>query len=98
MLTGSKVRLGPSACLEIEGILVAVVSGKMQLLDRALLQMLGVEPSDMKIVVVKSSNHFRADFAPISSHILVGQAAGPLAAFPADLPWKKLPPHIRRTP
>jgi hypothetical protein len=28
--------------LEIDGILVAVVSGKMQLLDRALLQMLAL--------------------------------------------------------
>lgn len=98
MMTGAKLNLGPCACLEIEGILVAVVSGKMQLLDRALLQQVGIEPTQMKIVVVKSSNHFRADFTPISSHILVGQAAGPLAAFPADLPWKKLPAHIRRTP
>lgn len=98
MMTGSKIALGPSACLEIDGILVAVVSGKMQLLDRALLQMLGIAPEKMKIIVVKSSNHFRADFTPLASHILVGVAAGPMAADPATMPWKKLSPHIRLTP
>jgi microcystin degradation protein MlrC len=98
MMTGSKIALGASACLEIDGILVAVVSGKMQLLDRALLQMLGIEPEQMKIVVVKSSNHFRADFTPLASHILVGVAAGPMAADPSTMPWKKLPLSMRHAP
>ena len=34
MMTGLTVALGPSACLEIDGVQVAVVSGKKQLLDR----------------------------------------------------------------
>ena len=98
MMTGLTVQLGPSACLEIEGIRIAVVSGKKQLLDRELLRMVGIQHEQMRIVVVKSSNHFRADFSPHSSHILVAKAAGPMAADPADLPWKKLPLEIRRRP
>ena len=98
MMTGLTVQLGPSACLEIEGIRVAVVSGKKQLLDRELLRMVGIHHEQMRIVVVKSSNHFRADFSPHSSHILVAKAAGPMAADPVDLPWKKLPASIRRRP
>lgn len=98
MMTGLTLQLGPSACLEIEGIRVAVVSGKKQLLDRELLRMVGIQHEQMRIVVVKSSNHFRADFSPHSSHILVAKAAGPMAAEPADLPWKKLPEGIRRRP
>ena len=98
MMTGLTVQLGPSACLEIEGIRIAVVSGKKQLLDRELLRMVGIHHEQMRIVVVKSSNHFRADFSPHSSHILVAKAAGPMAADPADLPWKKLPASIRRRP
>ena len=98
MMTGLTVHLGPSACLEIEGIRIAVVSGKKQLLDRELLRMVGIHHEQMRIVVVKSSNHFRADFSPHSSHILVAKAAGPMAADPADLPWKKLPASIRRRP
>ncbi|MEY2688314.1 MAG: hypothetical protein RL375_2512, partial [Pseudomonadota bacterium] len=49
----------------------------------------------MKLIVVKSSNHFRADFSPIASHVLVAKAAGPMAADPADLPWRTLPAQLR---
>ena len=98
MMTGLTVRLGPSACLEIEGVRIAVVSGKKQLLDRELLRMVGMHTEAMRIVVVKSSNHFRADFQPHASHILVAKAPGPMAADPADLPWRNLPASIRRRP
>ena len=98
MMTGLTVRLGPSACLEIDGIRVAVVSGKKQLLDRQLLRMVGIHAEQQRIIVVKSSNHFRADFQPHASHVLVAKAAGPMAADPGDLPWRHLSPSIRPRP
>jgi microcystin degradation protein MlrC len=98
MMHGMRVRLGPSACLEIDGVRVAVVGGKKQLLDRALLRMVGIHHEQMRIVVVKSSNHFRADFQPHASQVLVAKAAGPMAADPSDLPWTQLPATIRRRP
>jgi microcystin degradation protein MlrC len=98
MMTGVSVKLGPSACLEIDGVRIAVVSGKKQLLDRELLRMVGIHTEQMRLVVVKSSNHFRADFTPHASHVLVAKAAGPMAADPADLPWQRLPATIRRRP
>ena len=98
MMRGLTVHLGPSACLEIEGVRIAVVSGKKQLLDRELLRMVGIHTEQMRIVVVKSSNHFRADFTPHASHVLVAKAAGPMAADPADLPWQHLPATTRRRP
>jgi len=98
MMTGATVQLGASTCLEIDGIRIAVVSGKSQLLDRELLRMVGLHAEQLRIVVVKSSNHFRADFEPHASHVLVAKAAGPMAADPAELPWTRLPPDIRRRP
>jgi microcystin degradation protein MlrC len=98
MMTGVAVQMGPSACLEIEGILIAVVSGKVQLLDRELLRTVGIHAEQMKLVVVKSSNHFRADFTPIASEVLIAKAPGPMAADPADLPWQKLNPLMQRQP
>jgi microcystin degradation protein MlrC len=98
MMTGIKPRIGPCACLEIEGVLIAVASGKMQMLDRELFRAVGIQPEQMKLLVVKSSNHFRADFTPIASRVLVAKAAGPMAADPGDLPWKKLSPHTRTRP
>ena len=98
MMTGVTVQLGACACLEIEGVLVAVASGKKQMLDRELFRMVGIVPEAMKIIVVKSSNHFRADFTPIAAEIIVAKAAGPMAADPADLPWKRLSPSTRTRP
>ena len=83
-------------------VLVAVASGKKQMLDRELFRMVGITPEAMKIIVVKSSNHFRADFTPLvgnaQTDIIIAKAAGPMAADPADLPWKHLPASIRRRP
>jgi microcystin degradation protein MlrC len=98
MMTGMKAHIGPCACLEIDGVLIAVASGKMQMLDRELFRAVGIQPEQMKLLVVKSSNHFRADFTPIASRVLVAKAAGPMAADPGDLPWKKLSPNTRTRP
>jgi len=95
MMRGMTSQLGASACLDIQGVLVAVVSGKAQLFDREMLRTVGISPEAMKLIVLKSSNHFRADFEPIASQVLVAKAAGPMAADPADLPWRKLSPLTR---
>ena len=98
MMTGLTVGLGPSACLEIDGIRIAVTSGKKQLLDRELLRMVGLHTEQMRLIVVKSSVHFRADFQPNASHVLVAKAAGPMAADPGDLPWQRLSRETRTRP
>ena len=60
-----------------------------------MLRILGITPEAMKIIVLKSSNHFRADFEPMASQVLVAKAMGPMAADPGDLPWRKLSPLTR---
>ncbi|MES1161482.1 MAG: MlrC C-terminal domain-containing protein, partial [Rhizobacter sp.] len=77
---------------------VLLSSGKMQMLDLDLCRYLGVEPAQMKLIVAKSSVHFRAAFTPIAAAILVAKAPGPMAADPGDLPWTKLPPTIATRP
>jgi microcystin degradation protein MlrC len=98
MTKGVTIKLGPSACVEVGGIRVLLSSAKAQMLDLDLYRFLGVEPTQMKLLVNKSSVHFRAAFAPIASHILVAKAAGPMAADPADLPWQHLPASMGRRP
>jgi microcystin degradation protein MlrC len=98
MSAGSTATLGVSARIEIDGVQVLLTSHKAQMLDLGLYRFLGVEPAVMKLLVNKSSVHFRAAFAPIASHILVARSPGPMAADPADLPWRHLPDHIARRP
>jgi microcystin degradation protein MlrC len=52
----------------------------------------------MKILVNKSSVHFRADFAAIAEEILVVRAPGPFVADPAELPWQHLGEGMRTSP
>lgn len=98
MMNGMKVALGPVASLRTGGIRIAVSSTKCQMLDRNLFRVAGIEPESMKILVNKSSVHFRADFAPIAAGIIIAKAPGPMAADPADLPWTRLAPGIRIRP
>jgi microcystin degradation protein MlrC len=98
MMTGTQIDVGPTACLRIGDVLVIVSTSKAPMNDRNLFRMAGVVPEEMKILVNKSSVHFRADFGPIAERILVAKAPGPMAADPADLPWKYLRQGIRLTP
>lgn len=101
-MTGFVAGLGPSACVETGGVLVVVASGKIGAQDRELFRFVGVHPEQMKIIVVKSSNHFRADFVPLveneQTDVVIAKARGAAAADPGDLPWRKLPDSIRRRP
>lgn len=101
-MTGFVADLGPSVCVEIDGILIVVASGKIGAQDRELFRFVGIDPEAMKIIVVKSSNHFRADFVPLvedeQRDVIVAKARGLAAVDPADLPWRKLPGTIRRRP
>ncbi|WP_371096273.1 M81 family metallopeptidase [Streptomyces sanglieri] len=98
MMHGTEVDSGPSACLRLGGLRIGVTSGKVQLIDRAQLRMLGIRAEAERIIVVKSSVHFRADFQPGAEAVLVAAAPGPVAADPADLPWRHLRPGTRISP
>lgn len=98
MMTGMKADLGPVACLKMGGVSVVVSSAKVQMLDRNLYRVGGIEPEQMRILVNKSSVHFRADFGPIAKATLVARSPGPVVADPADLPWKHLAPGLRTSP
>jgi len=98
MMNGMQAELGPVACLRVDGVLVAVSSSKAQMLDRNLYRVAGIQPESMKVLVNKSSVHFRADFEPIAHAVLVAKALGPMTADPADLPWTRLAEGMRTSP
>lgn len=95
---GAPLDLGASACLRIGGVRVVVTSHKAQMADREMFRFVGIEPETADILVVKSSTHFRADFAPIASHILICLAPGPMAFLPSALNWTRLAPGMRLAP
>lgn len=98
MGAGNPGNLGPSALIDIDGVRVVVVSRKMQALDQAIIRHLGVEPASCAILALKSSVHFRADFAPIAEQVIVAIAPGPVVADPAVLNFRHVRADVRRRP
>jgi microcystin degradation protein MlrC len=98
MMHGKQADLGPMACLRVQGVRIVVSSAKAQLLDRNMYRAVDIEPEAMKILVNKSSVHFRADFAAIAEEILVVRAPGPFIADPSQLPWRHLREGLRTQP
>jgi len=81
-----------------EGVMVALASRTSQTLDRGIFQHLGLVPERLPIIAVKSSVHFRADFAPIAEAIVVAKAPGPVTIDHRELAYRKLRPGIRLMP
>jgi microcystin degradation protein MlrC len=94
--------LGPMALLSVVDdncdVRVIVGSERMQCLDLAIFRHVGVEPTEQKILVVKSSVHFRADFDPISAETLVVAAPGANPCELTKLVYKNLRAGIRLEP
>ena len=93
-----EVDLGPMALLTLGGVAVAVTSKRMQALDQAPFRHLGVEPAQQKILALKSTCHFRAEFEPIAEEVIVVLAPGYYRADPSLYPFRRLRPGIRLTP
>jgi microcystin degradation protein MlrC len=101
MFKGFRMDLGPMALLRSKaapGVRVALASRKCQAADKEMFRHLGVEPARERMLVLKSSVHFRADFEPIAREVLVAKAPGPALADPAEFPWKKLRKGLRLRP
>jgi len=96
---GNQADLGPSALITIApGLRVVVTSRKTQPYDLSLIRHFDLDPYACKIIALKSSVHFRADFAPLADEIIIAKAPGPVIADPAELPFKNLRPQVRLTP
>jgi microcystin degradation protein MlrC len=96
MLKGSVREMGASALLEIDGVQLAVISLRQQLLDSAQLDVLGVDLNQVRTLVVKSRGHFRATFQGFAppERILEVDCPGLTTPNLKTLPWTKIPRPI----
>lgn len=78
----SLVSLGPAAAITIGNLDVVLSSTRAQTFSPEVFTQLGIDLSSKKIVVVKSSNHFFAGFAPVSAEVLYLDTGGP---YPSDV-------------
>jgi microcystin degradation protein MlrC len=78
----SVVDMGDCAAVRVGGIDIVLTTRRRQAFGRDLFGNLGIDLAAKKIVVVKSTNHFHASFAPLAKEVLYVDSDGPL---PRDL-------------
>jgi microcystin degradation protein MlrC len=101
MFKGFRMQLGAMALLRSKaapGVRVVLASRKCQAGDQEMFRHLGVEPRRSRILALKSSVHFRADFEPMSKEILVVKAPGPALADPTEFTWTRMRKGLRLRP
>jgi len=92
LAAGSTREMGPSALLQIDGLRIAVISLRQQLLDPAQLDILGVDLADVRTLVVKSRGHFRAAFDTFAPPERIFEVDCPGLTTPKlkTLPWTRM--------
>ncbi|RYX97798.1 MAG: M81 family peptidase [Comamonadaceae bacterium] len=99
MYGGAAMDLGPMALLQTaQGPRIVVGSVNTHTADQSIFRHLGVDPGNESIIALKSAVHFRADFQPIASSILVVSTPGVNAADLRDYGYRHLRDGVARMP
>lgn len=81
MSRGIALDIGTTAVLRVGGIDIVVAGTRHQVLDPGFFTHAGIDPMQYAVVVVKSSQHFRAAFGPMAREILVIDSGDGLTSF-----------------
>ena len=95
MFNGMPTNFGKMANLQIGNVEIVVVSKRAQANDQSFFKVVGIEPNEKDILVLKSSNHYRADFEPIAAEIIEVDALGAFFEDTLKTPYKYLREGVR---
>jgi microcystin degradation protein MlrC len=90
MGTGTETDMGRTAVLNVAGNEVIVTTKRLQPLDLQLYRSLGIEPTEKKFIVVKSSVHYRAAHEPIAREVIELDTPGLTSPRLAGFGFKKI--------
>ena len=82
--------IGDAVWVSAGNVDIVINSVRTQVFHPECMSSLGLDPTKKKIIVVKSSNHFRAGFEPIASEIIYVAAPGALQPHFDKVPFTKL--------
>lgn len=88
-LSGGRLSLGPSAWVSADGIDIVLISKRHQTFAPDAFTGLGLTLADKRLVVVKSTQHFHAAFAPLARAIRYVAAPGAIPPDFAAIPYTK---------
>ena len=85
---------GDAAWVHFDGIDVILNSTRAQSFDPSLFSVMGIDPQERKILLIKSTNHFYDSFSKIASEIIYCSAGKPYPNRPAETDYRKAPRNI----
>ncbi|MFQ5857037.1 MAG: M81 family metallopeptidase [Anaerolineae bacterium] len=87
------VQMGDTVAVHAEGIDIVLNSIRTQTFSPECFSTVGIDPQKKHILVVKSTQHFYAAFAPIASEVLYITAPGAMVFDFSKLPYKRIDPN-----
>lgn len=89
-LAGTPTALGDSALVQCGGVQVVLITRRSQAMGTDLFTQLGCDLAAMRVVVVKSSQHFYASFSKLASRVIYVAAPGSVTSDLNSLPYVKV--------
>ena len=86
----TQVPVGDCAAVRIGGVEVVLIAKRTQATGLELFTNLGIDPTERKLVVVKSTNHFMAAYGPIAKKVIYVESTGPLPRDHRKVPYTKV--------
>ncbi len=83
------VGLGDAAWIEVAGVHIILASERTQCFGPTAFTALGLDPTTLRSVVVKSTNHFRAGFDPIATDVIYVDTPGAIRSDFANIPYER---------
>jgi microcystin degradation protein MlrC len=82
--------MGPSVWVSARGIDLVLTTLRTQVFHPEGMTKLGIDLSNRKLVIVKSTQHFHAGYAPIAARVLYAAAPGALTKDFAAIPYRNI--------
>ena len=88
----SRVTLGPSAVVRIVGTEIDIIlnTNRTQTFEPDIYSNIGIDPMKKDILIVKSTNHFHAGFAPVAAEIIYIAAPSSYPINPRETDYREL--------
>ena len=90
LVPGSREPLGAAVALRVHGVDVVLNSIRQQVFSPDCFTEMGIDLQAKRLVVVKSTQHFRAGFDPLASCTVYADTPGSLRVNLGELPYRRL--------
>jgi microcystin degradation protein MlrC len=90
----SLVPIGNAVHISFDGIDVVLNTTRAQCFDRSMFDIMGINPEEKDILIIKSTNHFYQSFEKIAHEIIYCSAGSPYPNDPCKTNYLKAPKNI----